>query len=65
MNPEIYRSIGNFLNSAPTVNNLTLEVVDNAFNAEKAMILRQCLEGRSMVGFTFINHAVAINYNEY
>jgi hypothetical protein len=47
------------------VNNLTLEVVDNAFNAEKAMILRRCLEGRNMVGFTFINHATAINYNEY
>jgi hypothetical protein len=43
VNIETYRSIGNFLSSAPTVNNLIVEVVDNAFNAEKAMILRQCM----------------------
>ena len=36
VNVETYRSIGQFLECAPSVTKLTLEVVDNAFNAERA-----------------------------
>lgn len=64
VNVETYRAVGMFLLNAPSINNLTLEVVDNAFNAEKALVLQQAMMGRTMVGFTFVNHATGMDYNE-
>lgn len=38
VNPEAYRAMANFIAST-NVNNVTVEVVDNAFSSEKAGIL--------------------------
>lgn len=56
VNPEAYRSMANFIANTP-VNNVTVEVVDNAFNGDKANMLLEALRGKDMVGFTLINHA--------
>ena len=42
---------------------MTLTVVDNCFNANKANILYNILSNSSMKGFTFINAATAFDYN--
>jgi hypothetical protein len=63
VNIETYRSLANFLQNAPSITKVTLEVVDNAFNAEKAQVLHQALMGRGLTEFNFINTAEAIDYN--
>jgi len=42
---------------APNLNNVTLTIIDNTFNAEKAMILYNLLAESRIKGFTFINGA--------
>ena len=43
--------------------NMTLKVVDNCFNANKANILYNILSNSQMKGLTFINVAMAFDYN--
>ena len=42
---------------------MTLTVVNNCFSANKASILYNILSNSSMKGFTFINAAMAFDYN--
>lgn len=63
VNPEAYRAIANFIANSP-ITNMNLDVVDNAFNGEKAGILLEVLRTKSMVGFTLINHAEPLDYND-
>lgn len=58
---EAYRDIGQFIERNPTINNLNLVVVDNAFNAEKARVLYDILSRGQITGFTFVNLALACN----
>jgi hypothetical protein len=65
VNPEVYHSVGRLISSAgSTITNLTLEVVDNAFNAEKANILFEAISRSRLIGFTFRNKALGCNYNQ-
>ena len=43
--------------------NLTLTVVDNCFTANKANILYNLLSNSGLSGFTFINVAMAFDFN--
>lgn len=58
---QAYQSIGDFLRVNPTVTNLNLTVVDNAFSPEKARILAAALGGSRVTGITFVNAAIALN----
>ena len=46
---------------------ITLNVVDNCFNANKAQILFEYVADGSLTGFVFVNHAgpYDFNSNEY
>lgn len=61
---QAYQSIGDFLRANPTVTNLNLTVVDNAFSAEKARILAAALGGSRVTGITFVNAAIALNSSQ-
>lgn len=63
VNIEFYRAIGRFLRNN-TVTSLTLNVCDNAFNANKARALYESLEGTPLQQFTFSNMALACNYED-
>lgn len=58
---QAYQSIGDFIRVNPTVTNLNLTVIDNAFSAEKARILAAGLSNSRITGITFINGAIALN----
>jgi hypothetical protein len=62
MNVETYRAIARFV-AASGITNLTLTIVDNCFNAEKARILYEALASSRITGFTFLNKALACNYD--
>jgi hypothetical protein len=63
INAETYRALGRIIASPATaITNLTLTVVDNAFNAEKARILYEVVSQSRLTGFTFNNLALACNY---
>ena len=64
VNVETYKTIVNFLFNTPMINKMTIEVVDNAFNAERVEILHQCLVNRPLAEFTFINSATPLDYSE-
>jgi hypothetical protein len=59
---ETYNDIGRFINKNSTMNNLTLTVADNSFNAEKANILAESIRSSRLTGFTFLNIAVPLNH---
>lgn len=59
---ETYNDIGRFISKNSTMNNLTLRVADNAFNAEKANILAEVIKRSNLTGFTFVNIAVPFNH---
>jgi hypothetical protein len=61
LTPETYWDIGVFLERNPTVTNLNLTVADNAFDAEKAIILYESLSKSRVTGFTFVNIGLACN----
>jgi hypothetical protein len=62
LSDQIYRSLGQIINRSTAVTNVTLTVVDNAFNAEKARILYDLLLHSNVKGFTFVNRALDCNY---
>ena len=60
--PEtVYDSLGRLTRGG--LGNLTLTVIDNCFSANKANILYNHLSNSQMKGFTFINAAMALDYN--
>lgn len=63
MNIEFYRSIGRFLRTCTTCIALTVTVVDNAFDKQRADILYESIQGTQLRSFTFENKAIAIDYN--
>jgi len=58
----IYDSIAVIARS-PNLRNLTLTVVDNLFNQQKAQILYEVISGSTIRGLTFINMAKNFDYN--
>ena len=64
VNPTTYQAVGNALSSVPNLNNLSLTVVDNAFNNEKAQILYNIVGGRQLAAFTFDNMAPQLDWRE-
>lgn len=61
---QAYLSIGDFIRVNPTVTNLNLTVIDNAFSAEKGRILAAALGNSRITGITFVNGAIALNGNQ-
>ena len=57
----IYDSIA-VLAKSPNLRNLTLTVVDNFFNEQKAKILYEAVVGSTLRGLTFINMAKNFDY---
>lgn len=61
--PEsVYLSLGKLING-PNIRNLTLNVTDSNFGAQKAQILFQMIERSGLRGFTFINSAGSFDVN--
>ena len=61
--PEnVYSSLGNITKGG--LKNLTLNINDNCFNANKANILYNLLQSSSVNGFTLINNAHAFDWKE-
>ena len=50
---------------APNFKNLILIVNDSYFGAEKAKILLNVISGSGMKGFTFINNADSLDYDNH
>ena len=63
INIEFYRAIGRFLRTCTTCVSLSLTVYDNSFDQSKARVLYQSLEGTQLTSFTFVNNAIACDYN--
>ena len=62
VNIDTYQVLANFINYTPSVTTITFEVIDNAFNTEKANVLHMALQGKNLTSFTFVNTAMPINY---
>ncbi len=60
---QAYRDIGYFVEKTLTASNLTLSVVDNTFNLEKARILYDSLSKSRITNFIFVNKAFNCNCN--
>jgi hypothetical protein len=54
--PNVYMSLGKLL-SATNIKNLTLNVNENTFDAQKANIVYNSLAQSRLNGFTFVNLA--------
>lgn len=63
MNIKFYRSISPFLRTCTTCTALTVTVVGNAFDKQRADILYESIQGTQLRSFTFENKAIAIDYN--
>ena len=59
---NFYRLIGGFIRKEVHCRVLRLNVVDNAFNSEKARALYDSLSGTQLTGLTFLNRALPCNY---
>jgi hypothetical protein len=54
----MYINLGYIINRSTAITNVTLTVVDNAFNSQKARILYELLQNSNVKGFTFLNKAL-------
>lgn len=63
---NVYVSLGKII-KAPNIKNLTLTVIDNNFDQQKAQILYNHIAESRIRGFTFVNAAGNYNFlsNEY
>jgi hypothetical protein len=61
--PAVYASMARIFRS-PNVRNVSLTVVDNTFNSNKAHILYNLISQSQVKGFTFINRAAAYDFLE-
>ena len=55
---EAYQTLGSTLSSIASVNDLSLNVVDNAFNTEKAQTLHGMLKDKQIQSFSFQNSTI-------
>jgi hypothetical protein len=62
ISPAVYMSLAKVFR-APYIKNITLTVVDNTFDANKANILYNLLSESRVRGFTFINRAEDYDFN--
>jgi hypothetical protein len=58
---DAYQNIANLIARSPNMNNLTLTITDNAFNAQKARILYDALSRSRVMSLSFSNRALACN----
>ena len=62
MSADSYRRVVDFIKKVPSVKRLTLEVVDNTFDGEKAEILYDGLKKSNLEEFVLINTARCFDY---
>jgi hypothetical protein len=62
VNPELYHSVVRFIRRQESCVSLSLKVCDNGFDASKARILAEGLQGTRVVTFAFVNMAGLFNY---
>ena len=64
MTPKAYEAVASALLALPSVNDLSLHVIDNTFNAEKAETLHRMLQAKSLQAFSFLNTAIELDWKE-
>ena len=60
---ETYHSLGRLFRS-PNLRNITLRVVDNTFDLQKADLLCKLVSESRLKGFTFVNSAGGYDYHD-